>query len=81
MTRDQRRHVRAFAFFSALLRPAMRLLLRFRGERIPDPGGPVFVLCNHNTDLDCILVGLSARRQIYFVATETIVRMGLLGKL
>ena len=81
MTRDQRRHVRAFRFFSALLRPWMHLLLRYRGEPIPDPGGPVFVLSNHNTDLDCILVGLSARRQIYFVATETIVRMGLLGKL
>ena len=81
MTRDQRRHVRAFRFFSALLRPWIRLLLRYRGEPIPDPGGPVFVLSNHNTDLDCILVGLSARRQIYFVATETIVRMGLLGKL
>ena len=81
MTTDQRRHVRAFAFFSALLRPWMLLLLRFRGERIPDPGGPVFVLCNHNTDLDCILVGLSARRQIYFVATETVARMGFLGKL
>lgn len=81
MTRDQRRHVRAFAFFGALLRPWMRLLLCYRGEPIPDPGGPVFVLCNHNTDLDCILLGLSARRQIYFVATETVTRMGLLGKL
>ena len=81
MTKDQRRHVRAFAFFSVLLRPWMRLLLRFRGESIPDPGSPVFVLCNHNTDLDCILLGLSARRQIYFVATETIARMGLLGRL
>ena len=79
MTGEKRRHVRAFRFFSVLLRPAMRILLRFRGETIPDPGGPVFVLCNHNTDLDCILLGLSARRQIYFVATETVARMGLLG--
>ena len=79
MTGEKRRHVRAFRFFSVLLRPAMRILLRFRGETIPDPGGPVFVLCNHNTDLDCILLGLSARRQIYFVATETVARMGMLG--
>ena len=81
MTRDQRRHARAFSFFPVLLRPAMRLLLRYRGEPIPDPGGPVFVLSNHNTDLDCILLGLSARRLMYFVATETVVRMGFLGKL
>ena len=81
MTRDQRRHARAFKFLPPLLRPVMRLLLRYRGEPIPDPGGPVFVLSNHNTDLDCILLGLSARRLMYFVATETVVRMGFLGKL
>ncbi len=81
MTPARRRHLRVFAVVSVLMRPVMRRLLRFRGEPIPDPGGPVFVLSNHNTDLDCILVGMSARRQIYFVATETLARMGLPGRL
>ena len=78
--RARRRHVRTFAIAWHLAGPVIRRLLRWEGEPIPQVEGPVFLVSNHNTDLDCVLLGLASRRQIYFVATETVARMGLLGK-
>lgn len=77
----EKRHARVFAVGSALMKPMMRLLLRYRGEAIPDAEGPLFLLCNHNTDFDCILLGMAAPKLTYFVATESVTRMGLLSKI
>lgn len=76
-----RRHVRIFRFLRVLILPFMRLLFGFRFERIPASEGPQFVVCNHNTDLDCVFLGIAAPGQMYYVATETVARMGLLGKI
>lgn len=79
--RDCRRHDRVFSILWILARPFFRPLFGYRWEPLPRIDGPIFLLCNHNTDLDCAFLGLSAHRTLYFVATETIARMGLAGKI
>ena len=63
-----------------LARNPFRLLtskkLNFTGDPLPEVTSPMFVLCNHNTDFDfMILMGMS-RNPLEFVATETMLRMG-----
>lgn len=54
--------------------------LRFSGERNDIPG-PCLVLSNHTTDWDPIMVGSTFKHQMYFVASEFVMRMGLGSKL
>ena len=77
----EKRHARVFAVCSALMRPVMRWLLNYHGEPIPNTDGPMLLLCNHNTDFDCILLGMAAPKLTYFVATESVTRMGLLSRI
>lgn len=57
-----------------------RLFLRFRAKREKVPG-PFLLLSNHLTDQDPILVGSAFRQQMYFVASEHIMRKGLISGL
>lgn len=55
---------------------------KFAYEPVPaDIPGPYLVLSNHNTDWDPLLVALSFKRQMYYVASEHIFRWGFLTKL
>ncbi|MCF0150974.1 MAG: 1-acyl-sn-glycerol-3-phosphate acyltransferase [Firmicutes bacterium] len=74
-------HKNVFKVLYPVVKPAMKLYFNYTYEPLPELDGPYLLLCNHNTDLDCILAGLAAKKQLYFVATENVVRMGLLGKL
>ena len=79
---EHKRHVAAYKFFMRLARPIAKCKFNFTYEKVAVPQDrPILLLCNHNTDFDCIFAGLAADRQIYFVATEKITRMGLLGRL
>ena len=51
---------------------------RFSGETIPDIEGPVFVLCNHNTDVDFLLISGISRKRLDFVAAESTLRLGII---
>ena len=75
------RHQRTFGFLLKTAGPAIKRIFRYEYESLRDVPGPYLLLCNHNTDLDCALVAMAAGKQLYFVATENILRMGLLGKL
>lgn len=75
-----KRHVRAFGFLIPLGKLISKIKFRFRYEKVPETDGPMLMLCNHNTDYDCIFAGVAAGRQSYFVVTEKIARMGLLGR-
>ena len=52
----------------------------FSGEDIPDDLGPMFILCNHNTDFDFLLLSSVSKTPLDFVATETMLRMGAVSK-
>ena len=48
---------------------------------INDPEGPYLVLSNHVTDWDPLMVGASFRKQMYFVASEHVYRLGFRSRL
>ncbi|MDD2458487.1 MAG: lysophospholipid acyltransferase family protein [Eubacteriales bacterium] len=70
-----------------LLRPVLRLFYgwtyRYRGERYreEDPRQPYLILSNHNGAVDPILLALSFRQPIYFVASDHIFRWGFVSKI
>ena len=61
--------------------PFLRLKFRYSYDPIPDVKGPYLLLANHNTDFDPLFIGLACPTQMYFVATEKILRMGFLSAL
>ncbi len=76
-----KRQLNMYMFLRWLVKPFIKAIFKYRYELIPKVDGPCLVLSNHNTDVDCIFLGLAARNHIKFVATEKIARMGFGGKL
>jgi len=67
-----------------LLRPLAKLIMFIMfGYRCPvyNLKGPYVVVMNHVTDFDPILAGVAFRKQMYFLASEHIMRQGFLSKL
>ena len=76
----QMRHRFIWRFF----RPLVRLILFFRFNYRCKPAsvkGPYIVVCNHVTDWDPLLVGAAFRHQMYFLASEHIMRLGFVSRL
>ena len=72
------------AFIWKIFGPAVRLITRilfgYTCERV-EVDGPFLLLCNHNTDLDPLMLRTSFPQQMYFIASEHVVRTGLGGRL
>ncbi len=66
---------------AVVAKPLVRGFFGYEFESLPPIEGPVLMLCNHNTDLDCVMAGIAAGRTMSFVATENILRMGFFGRL
>ncbi|MDD2392836.1 MAG: lysophospholipid acyltransferase family protein [Eubacteriales bacterium] len=64
-----------------ILLPAMKLKFRFKFDRIRPAGKPYIVVSNHVCNYDPILVGLSFKDVLYYVASDHLFRMGLISKL
>ena len=77
----QRRHQRVWNFFWYFTVPFFKLIYSYNCKRAPDIQGPYLVIPNHTTELDCVLVGMSFRRQMYFVASEHVYRKGWVSRL
>lgn len=72
-------HKAVFRLVAVLGLPLVRLKFRYSFEKLRGIPKPYLLLANHNTDLDPVFLGLASGDQIYFVATEKILRMGLLS--
>ena len=69
----------AFLKYLARLTAVVMFRIRCRGrEFVPSAGGGL-VLCNHQSNLDPVLVGLSSHRQLNYVARLTLFRFAPLG--
>ena len=71
-------------FFYRLTRNLCRLPLilkfNYKFDKIKVNHSPYIVAVNHLTNWDPVLVGLSFRKSMYYVASDHIMRMGLLSK-
>ena len=77
-------HYTRHAVIWKLLRPLVRLILLIRYNyrcKSHAPEGPYVVVCNHVTDWDPLLVGAAFRNQMYFLASEHIMRLGFVSRL
>ena len=76
-----KRHRRSWRFFNPLVRLVTRVLFRYRWK-CTEVEGPFLLVCNHNTDLDPLMIAAAfPRQQMYFIASEHLVRAGLGGKI
>ena len=78
--RDNRHYQRMWTLIRPLAIFLSRLIFGFRAVE-GDPQGPFFLVCNHLTDWDPVLVGSAFRKQMYFVASEHILRHGLISRI
>lgn len=72
---NQKWHQSVWSFLHPLTRFLAKSKFNYSSEQY-DIEGPVLMLSNHVTDWDPILVASSFRKQMYFVASEHILRLG-----
>ncbi len=77
----QRRHQRVWNFFWYVTAPFFKLIYSYKCKIAPKIQGSYLVISNHTTELDCVLVGMSFKKQMYFVASEHVYRKGWVSKL
>jgi len=80
MNQDRKRHLLLWKFLFYPCRVAMRLFFRYRGEVARVPEGPLFILANHTSRVDPVLVGCCFKQQMYFVAGQNVQRMGFFSR-
>ena len=76
-----KRHQRVWNFFWYFTVPFFKLAYSYNCKKAPQINGPYLVISNHTTVLDCVLVGMSFRKQMYFVASEHVYRKGWISRL
>ncbi|MEA4912220.1 MAG: lysophospholipid acyltransferase family protein [Oscillospiraceae bacterium] len=82
MEAAERRHRRAYLFFSGILPIYLKPKFNMDAASAPAVEGPFLVLANHNVDYDPLFVALSFHaRHMYFVASEHVYRAGVWSKL
>lgn len=78
MDKEKRRHLRFWRLVLHPVRLLMLLKFGFRPGPAPElPEGGCLILSNHTTTWDPLLIGCALQKQMYFVASEHIFRLGL----
>ena len=70
-----------YAFMRVLIMPWFATFGHYRWQVYKPRSRTYIVLTNHNTNYDFFLTGLSFRRHMYYVASESILRKGLQASL
>lgn len=72
-----------YSFCQKILSPLVKAVFRMKiygQDEIPDHG-PFILIANHKSYLDPVLLGVSLRRRIYFVAKKELFKIPLFGSL
>lgn len=80
-TKSHNLHVRIYHILRILLSPCIKWLFRITADPAPAITGPYLVLANHNVDLDPVIISLSFKDHLYFVASEHVFRAGFASRL
>ena len=70
------RHRMAHKVFVPILEKFLKLRFNYTYDDLSEIEGPYLLLANHNMELDPVSIGVAVRHQLYFVASEHIMRKG-----
>ena len=73
------RYLRNWPVLRPIVTLFMKAVFNLKAEK-HSVEGPYLVLCNHVMDLDPLAVGVGMQKQMYFVASEHIMRLGLISR-
>ena len=76
-----KRHIKIWNFCFKYLQGIIKKIFSYDCEVAPEISSPYLVLSNHNVDLDPALIGFSFPKQMYFVASEHVYRVGIVSKI
>ncbi len=79
--KGQLRHKFVWQVVKFILTPFIKLKFNYHFEKITFPEHPFFVLPNHVTKWDPLLVGVASPKMMYYVSSDHIFRLGWISKL
>ncbi|HHY81726.1 MAG TPA: hypothetical protein GX505_03480 [Clostridiales bacterium] len=79
--KGQLRHKIVYRTLQIIMKPFLTWKFNYRFERIQPLKHPSFILPNHVTSWDPLLVGLSFPQMMYYVASDHLFRLGLVSRL
>jgi len=74
---ELKRHRRVFTILLPFVKIFMKWKFHYVYDDLKQIQGPYLLLANHNLELDPAAVGVAAGKQLYFVASEHIMRKGI----
>ena len=78
---ELRRHQMVFRVLMPFIHVFNKWKFNYEFDSLKEIEGPYLILPNHNLELDPLLVGEAVGKQIYFVASEHLMRKGIATKL
>ncbi len=78
---ELRRHQMVFKVLMPFVHVFTKWKFNYEYDSLKDIEGPYLLLPNHNLELDPVIIGEAAGKQIYFVASEHLLRKGIATKL
>ena len=76
-----RLHRAVIEFARLIYDPYIRIKYKYKFEKVDYRKGNFIALANHTTNLDSMILGISFKQHMYFVAGEQLFRMGWISKL
>lgn len=73
---ELQRHRMVYKVLMPFILAFLKLGFRYSCDDLSKEEGPYLLLANHNMDLDPLMVGAVTKKQLYFVASEHIMRKG-----
>ncbi|NLC45485.1 MAG: hypothetical protein GX783_14540 [Clostridiales bacterium] len=79
--KGQLRHKIVWQIVRFILTPFLKLKFNYKFRKMALPDYPVFVLPNHVTNWDPLLVGVATPKMMYYVSSDHIFRLGWISKI